>query len=375
MKRFPGKTVRWLAGFGVLAGMLSGAHGAQNGYIQQEVWAQTDILELLEYDYSSVSPDGHRFETTLLHEYNKWTSAIDPAAAFRLHDEKTVTYEGYIPDPSCRNSDGVCDDVVPYSYSKTYVNYDISLYSRADDVRGSLHVAVNTPVIYRSATYFSDYSRFYSDDNMESDGIAKSVAGLYGSFTVAGSGIDPVMITAQAKVSVTMSFAGYIDPDTVFEELWYGSRAGGGTLYAGVDLFRTDDGGGRSYVWLIGAGSVPGYQWMTGKDMTLLSESCSEFSLECSYEILLSESMLVTPGETINLNMNIEASSRQSGYTIDASNSAYLSFLLPEGYSIQGQDGFLADVPVTSVPEPATWALLASGLGLIAAATRRRIAS
>lgn len=374
MKRFPGKAVRWLAGFGVLAGMLSGAHGAQNGYIQQEVWAQTDILELLEAYYSGVSLDGHRFETTLLHEYNTWTSAIDPAAAFRLHDEKTVTYEGYIPDPSCRNGDWICNDVVPYSYSKTYVNYDISLYSRADDVRGSLHVAVDTPVIYRAATVFDgDGRRFYSGDSMESDGIAKSVAGLYGSFTVAGSGIDPVMITAQAKVSVTMSSAGYIDPDTVFEALWVNTA--GGTLYAGVDLFRTDDGGGWSYVRLSGEGSVPGYQWMTGKDMTLLSESCSEFSLECSYEILLSESMLVTPGETINLNMNIEASSRQSGYTIDASNSAYLSFLLPEGYSIQGQDGFLADVPVTSVPEPATWALLASGLGLIAAATRRRIAS
>jgi hypothetical protein len=354
-----------------MAGMLSGAHGAQNGYVQQVVWAQTDILKLLEYDYSSVSPDGHLFETTLLHEYSSWTSAIDPAAAFRLHDEKTVKYEGYIPAPECRNNDWICDDVVPYSYSKTYVNYDIDLYSRADDVRGSLHVAVDTPVIYRSATadnyggYGLRFDPYYETD---SDGIAKSVAGLYGSFTVAGSGIDPVMITAQAKVSVTMS-VGNTDTETVFYGPW--DELAGGVLYAGVDLFRTDDGGGWSYVRLSGIDSY--YKpWMTGKDLTVLSESCTEFSLECSYEVLLSESMLVTPGETINLHMNMEASSGWSGNKVDASNSAYLSFLLPEGYSIQGQDGFLADVPVTTVPEPSSWALLAAGLGLIGLNAGRR---
>lgn len=377
MKRFPGKAVRWLAGFGVLAGMLSGAHGAQNGYVQQVVWAQPEAERLFQaYSGGIYVTDGDRFAAELIHDYSGWTSAADAALETRLYDETTVSGIG-VRKPC--NGDGFpCEgdwEPVPYSYTRT--NYDVRLYSRADDVRGSLHVAVDTPVIYRSATWrsYPEWSGLdFGDPRLlgaDSDGIAKSVAGLYGSFTLVGSGAEPVLVTAQARVTVSMSHDS--------NPMSWGTGLGGlgdesysGELYAGLDLFRPDDGGDWSYVWME-AGFEP---LIFGQSMTVLSKFCSaDAVLDCTFDILLNESMLVTAGETINLNMNMSASSRSSGNTVDASNSAYLSFLLPEGYSIQDQDGFLADVPVTPVPEPDTWALLASGLGLIAAAARRRIAS
>jgi hypothetical protein len=55
-------------------------------------------------------------------------------------------------------------------------------------------------------------------------------------------------------------------------------------------------------------------------------------------------------------------------------NSADISFLLPEGYSLTSVGGYAQGVPVNGVPEPGSLLLLASGLaGIIWRSRRRRV--
>lgn len=359
--------LRTLVAFGVCAGVWPMAH-AGNGYIQQTLWAQTDVRKLIGLNNEGMS-DGFRLEAELIHSYSAWTSA---PMATHFYDETTIN--GYNPPRGC-NLDGLpCPtDTQPVPYTQTYVNYDVRLYSHAVADRGSLHVAVTTPVIYSSAIWQDNPSWhgviWDSDtDGQDLNGIASTSAGLYGSFSVIGSGADPVPITAQARVTALTSYVAPEDWGSM--DVFFGI-INQSEFYAGLDLFRTDDGGGWSYVTM---SSDFGHYYVSGREMSVLSSSCeaSYSASDCSYEILLSESMLVTPGETINLHMNMFAASRASGVAIDASHSAHLSFILPQGYALQGDDGFLADVPVTSVPEPSLWALLAGGLCTIGLTVRRQ---
>lgn len=57
----------------------------------------------------------------------------------------------------------------------------------------------------------------------------------------------------------------------------------------------------------------------------------------------------------------------------DFSHTSRLSFVLPTGFTMQGQGGFLASVPIAyDVPEPEPLALIVVGLGLLRVVSRRR---
>lgn len=69
----------------------------------------------------------------------------------------------------------------------------------------------------------------------------------------------------------------------------------------------------------------------------------------------------------------VSASTASSGYGLaDFSSTARMIFELPEGISLRSTDGFLAEVPLTVIPEPQTLALWLAGLGVLLPLACRR---
>jgi hypothetical protein len=62
----------------------------------------------------------------------------------------------------------------------------------------------------------------------------------------------------------------------------------------------------------------------------------------------------------------------QEGVSCDFSHTGSVGFLLPEGISFTSASGVFLVPPTGGVPEPASWAMLISGFGLVGAAARRR---
>lgn len=60
------------------------------------------------------------------------------------------------------------------------------------------------------------------------------------------------------------------------------------------------------------------------------------------------------------------------GSTVDFSHTAALGLVLPQGVTYGSASGVFLQGPVGGVPEPATWAMLITGFGLIGATMRRR---
>ncbi|WP_235902777.1 PEPxxWA-CTERM sorting domain-containing protein [Sandarakinorhabdus oryzae] len=73
---------------------------------------------------------------------------------------------------------------------------------------------------------------------------------------------------------------------------------------------------------------------------------------------------------TFGVEMTLEAIA-SLGSTSDFYNTAGLQFLLPQGMTYTSQSGVF--LTATGVPEPATWAMLVAGFGLVGAISRRRV--
>ena len=87
-----------------------------------------------------------------------------------------------------------------------------------------------------------------------------------------------------------------------------------------------------------------------------------------SIEFVLEDVVTLTPGQQwfdveMALYLNAYSSLTETGVftTLDFSHTALLDVILPEGLTFHSEGGFTGR-SATAVPEPATWALLASGL-------------
>lgn len=351
-----------IASAGVLAALTMTAFpAAAGGYYYQTVWAAPQHPAVY-------SGEGTQLATLLL-DIGGGLSAADGAVINRLHDESTAWRPIRCHDYDCMGPIMFEPYVVP--------NYDVTVSVRTDDVRGSMHAGVSAPVLFGATDEFGGVIN-PSVGAPESAGIARSIAGLAGRLSVVGEGSTAVALTARLQVQVTMDRAveNPAHPLNSFADL-----VADGFFYAGVDLYREGEPnleGWDGWGWVIAEAAPSGWSSETapdvrGNSLDVLSLQCDE--TRCELSAVVEETMYVTPGEWISLNANMETHVRSSWNAVDATNSAYLSFVVPEGYALSGEGGFLADVPVTSVPEPASWGLLVSGLGLIAAAARRRLAA
>ena len=85
-----------------------------------------------------------------------------------------------------------------------------------------------------------------------------------------------------------------------------------------------------------------------------------------------SGSFLVVPGFTYSVGGDLDISMGGDGFA-DFGNTSYVTFNLPSGVFINSASGvFLNNQISSAVPEPATWAMMIVGFGLVGGVMRRR---
>lgn len=82
------------------------------------------------------------------------------------------------------------------------------------------------------------------------------------------------------------------------------------------------------------------------------------------------ESAAISWGLTASVGFGADYGAPPETGSVDAWNTARISFLVPDGYSFIADDGAMGGVPVSAVPLPAAGWLLLSGVGLIGGLSR-----
>ncbi len=178
-------------------------------------------------------------------------------------------------------------------------------------------------------------------------------------FSVPGAGADtitPVQLTFRLDGTMVNSGTDTYDSNAaaeVFGQLTFGhsdarfdlkSNAATGyvTTLGYLDTYPSNAPG----VWV----STPGYTSNTYTETYFLTGASGDIGVELS----------------VNLACSL-------GYVCDYSHTAKFGLVLPAGASFSSDSGVFLTAPVGgAVPEPASWALLVAGFGVVGAAARRR---
>ena len=156
--------------------------------------------------------------------------------------------------------------------------------------------------------------------------------------TMVNSGTDTYDANAAAEVFGQLTFG---HSDARFD-LKSNAATGYVTSLGYLDTYPSNAPG----VWV----STPGYTSNTYTETYLLTGASGDIA--------------------VNLSVNLECS---LGYVCDFSHTAKFGLVLPAGASFTSDSGVFLTAPVVGgVPEPASWALLVTGFGVVGAASRRR---
>ena len=180
-------------------------------------------------------------------------------------------------------------------------------------------------------------------------------------FTVAGA-TAMTITTVQARFTLEGSMihtGSTVDtPDSGYAEIY-------GTLHFGGTPSRFD---------LI-SDSTSGYATRASLDNYPSGISPSTWTTNAAHTSNVSNFTFTLNGASGDANFYLDASLLcDRGYTCDFSNTAKFALILPAGVSFTSDSGvFLAGgAPVGGVPEPASWALMVAGFGIVGTAARRR---
>jgi len=158
-----------------------------------------------------------------------------------------------------------------------------------------------------------------------------------------------------------------------------------GVSSADVDVLWNVDGiNGQYSVYpngnLVSQFSVSGtfriFAFQNGHDSVDLSFSHCSYGL-CglgSVSHIFTDTFRVDANTLYEIDMGIYVFGQQA--TLDFSHTAFLSFVLPQGVTMNSSSGVLLAQPIqvspTAVPEPTTWAMMLVGFGIVAAGMRRK---
>ncbi|MEO8079945.1 MAG: PEP-CTERM sorting domain-containing protein [Caldimonas sp.] len=233
--------------------------------------------------------------------------------------------------------------------------YPVSEYSftEPDGVTISKTVSSGGSVASASADLSAGVLRALADSADHDAGSATYAVPTFGdTFTFSGPMSGTAYLDYSFEGTIVVDPAKPFAADSFAEMLVYVSSIAGAATY---DLTLS---------------SVPG--WCSAFSQALATLGCVEGT---SIAATGSIPIAIVPGDIYILNQL--GAFAQLGDSVSFENTARFAFRLPDGVSIQSRTGqFLATaapiVAVPAVPEPATWALLLAGAGILASAARGR---